>query len=115
MVPNPAFATGYTNISWTLKVDLVCEHFCRLLDYMDSHGHDTFEPVLDDPDMQRVPLMDLTSGYVQRGIAKFPRAGTSGSWTAVHAYEGDVERLRHGPVEDDALKFTATKPLLRVC
>jgi cation diffusion facilitator CzcD-associated flavoprotein CzcO len=114
-VPNLAFATGYTNISWTLKVDLVCEHFCRLLDYMDSHGHDTFEPVLDDPDMPRVPLMDLTSGYVQRGIAKFPRAGTSGSWTAVHAYEDDVERLRHGPVEDDALKFTATERLLRVC
>ncbi|PQM45081.1 FAD-containing monooxygenase EthA [Mycobacterium talmoniae] len=33
-VPNLAFAVGYTNISWTLKVDLVCEHFCRLLDYM---------------------------------------------------------------------------------
>src|SRR5581483_5512805 len=25
-VPNFAFAIGYTNSSWTLKVDLVCEH-----------------------------------------------------------------------------------------
>ena len=44
-VPNLAFAIGYTNISWTLKVDLVCEHFCRLLDHMDAHGHDAVVPV----------------------------------------------------------------------
>ncbi|HEU4363317.1 MAG TPA: NAD(P)/FAD-dependent oxidoreductase, partial [Mycobacterium sp.] len=38
-VPNFAFAIGYTNISWTLKVDLVTEHFCRLLDHMDALGY----------------------------------------------------------------------------
>ncbi|MFX5085423.1 FAD-containing monooxygenase EthA, partial [Acinetobacter baumannii] len=30
-IPNFAFAFGYTNIAWTLKVDLVWQHFCRLL------------------------------------------------------------------------------------
>ena len=109
-VPNFAFAIGYTNISWTLKVDLVCEHFCRLLDYMDAHGYGTVEPVLDDPDMERVPAMDMSSGYVQRGIATFPRGGTRGPWAFKHAYEMDAERLREGPVEDAALKFTPTKP-----
>ncbi|MGV0737433.1 NAD(P)/FAD-dependent oxidoreductase [Mycobacterium syngnathidarum] len=113
-VPNFAYAVGYTNIAWTLKVDLVCEHFCRLLDYMDAHGHGTVVPTLDEPTMDRVPMMDMTSGYVQRAIAKFPRAGTSGPWTLKHAYEIDVERLRHGPVEDDALKFTPKKPALVV-
>ena len=39
-VPNFAFAFGYTNSSWTLKVGLLCEHFCRLLSHMDAHGHD---------------------------------------------------------------------------
>lgn len=111
-MPNFVYAIGYTNLSWTLKVDLVCEHFCRLLDYMDAHGHDTVEPVLDDPSMERLPLMTLSSGYVQRDIGKFPRAGTSGPWTAEMAYEKDVERLREGPVEDGALRFTATKPSL---
>lgn len=113
-VPNFAYAVGYTNIAWTLKVDLVCEHFCRLLDYMDAHGHDTVVPVLDDPTMDRVPMMDMTSGYVQRAIAKFPRAGTNGPWTLKHAYEFDVARLRHGPVEDDALWFTPKQPALVV-
>ncbi|MBH0123627.1 NAD(P)/FAD-dependent oxidoreductase [Rhodococcus sp. HM1] len=108
-VPNFAFAMGYTNIAWTLKVDLVCEHFCRLLDHMDAQGHTVVEPVLDDPDMERVPLLDLSSGYIQRGVAAFPRAGTRGPWTAEMAYESDVERLRVGPVEDPALKFTSTR------
>ena len=29
-VPNLVFMIGYTNASWTLKVDLVAEYFCRL-------------------------------------------------------------------------------------
>lgn len=28
-VPNFAFAIGYTSSSWTLKIDLVCEHLRR--------------------------------------------------------------------------------------
>nr|WP_258174696.1 hypothetical protein [Actinopolyspora mortivallis] len=110
-VPNLAYAIGYTNISWTLKVDLVREHFCRLLDHMDTHGFTTVEPVLDDPDMERVPLMDLSAGYVQRGISKFPRAGTRGLWTLKHTYEEDVERLRKGPVEDGVLQYTTPTPV----
>ncbi|MEU3830584.1 NAD(P)/FAD-dependent oxidoreductase [Streptomyces sp. NPDC029080] len=110
-VPNLVFALGYTNLSWTLKVDLVCEHFCRLLDHMDAHGHDTVEPVLDDPTVERVPYMDLSSNYVLRGIGEFPRAGTSGPWTVEMAYERDVERLRRGPVEDSALRFTSGGPV----
>ncbi|MGW4291072.1 flavin-containing monooxygenase [Streptomyces sp. NPDC004673] len=105
-VPNLVFALGYTNLSWTLKVDLVWEHFCRLLDYLDSHGYDTVTPVLHDPAMERVPFMNLSAGYVERGIGAFPRAGTRGPWTVEMAYEKDVERLRDGPVEDAALHFT---------
>lgn len=108
-VPNLAYALGYSNISWTLKIDLVAEHLCRLLDHMDAHGYDTVEPVLDDPGMARSPLLDLDAGYVRRGISAFPHAGDSGPWTAAHAYETDVERLRDGPVEDPALRFAAVR------
>jgi cation diffusion facilitator CzcD-associated flavoprotein CzcO len=109
-VPNFVFAFGYTNTSWTLKVDLICEHFCRLLDHMDAHGHATVVPVLDDPGMERVPMLDLSSGYVQRGIARFPRAGSRGPWTMAMAYEKDFARLREGPVEDAALRFATSRP-----
>ncbi|MEU7811197.1 NAD(P)/FAD-dependent oxidoreductase [Pseudonocardia sp. NPDC049154] len=106
-VPNLAFALGYSNISWTLKIDLVAEHLCRLLDHMDARGHDIVEPVCDDPDVERFPLLDLNAGYVARGITAFPKAGSSGPWTLAHAYEQDVQRLRHGPIEDPALRFAA--------
>lgn len=110
-VPNLVVALGYTNLSWTLKVDLVCAHFTRLLDTMEKGGYDMVEPVLDDPSMERIMAMDLAAGYVQRAIAGFPRAGTSGPWTVDHAYEKDVERLRDGPVEDDALRFSTVHRL----
>lgn len=109
-VPNLVFAFGYTNISWTLKVDITCEHFCRLLDHMDAHGHTTVVPVLDDPAMERVPMADLSSGYVQRGIARFPRAGTRGPWTMARTYDKDVARLREGPIQDAALRFATSRP-----
>ena len=104
-VPNFAFAIGYTNASWTLKVDLVCEHFCRLLAHMDERDADMVVPVRGDAPMERRPLLDLTSGYVLRGIGHFPHAGSSGPWTAAMAYERDVERLRDGPVDGPELRF----------
>ena len=105
-VPNFVFAIGYTNLAWTLKVDLVCEHFCRLLNRMEADGHEIAVPRCDGA-MERRPLLDLSSGYVARAIDRFPRAGTRGPWTAEMAYENDVERLRLGAVTDPELHFAA--------
>lgn len=112
-IPNFAYALGYTNISWTLKVDLVAEHFCRLLDFMDAYGHDTFVPTPANPHMRRRPIIDLNAGYVQRRVGAFPHAGDEGPWTVEHAYEKDVERLRRGPVADPELHFGAVGDELR--
>jgi len=103
-VPNLVFAFGYTNIAWTLKVDLVCEHFCRLLDHMEAQGDEVMTPVAP-ADIEQLPMLDLSSGYVQRAIAQFPKVGTNGAWKMAMAYEDDVERLRHGSVTDPDLHF----------
>jgi cation diffusion facilitator CzcD-associated flavoprotein CzcO len=104
-VPNFAFAVGYTNSSWTLKVDLVCEHLCRMLAHMDAHGHTTVTPVLADEAIDRRPLLDFQAGYVQRAMDKFPKQGSHGPWTVEMSYKTDRARLQHGPVEDSALRF----------
>ncbi|HEX3826879.1 MAG TPA: NAD(P)/FAD-dependent oxidoreductase [Sporichthyaceae bacterium] len=78
-VPNLSFCFGYTNNSWTLRADLSSRYLCRLLNHMRTHGQDVATPVLP-AGVQRVPFLDLTSGYVQRGIADFPKAGTTGAW-----------------------------------
>jgi cation diffusion facilitator CzcD-associated flavoprotein CzcO len=112
-IPNFVYAFGYTNNSWTLKVDLVTEHWCRLLRHMDEQGSATVIPQLDDQQMELRPFIaDLNSGYIQRGIAAFPRQGTSGPWAAEMSYQTDLERLHDGAVTDDALVFSpAARPV----
>ena len=107
-IPNMAFAFGYTNSSWTLKVDLVCEHLCRLLAYMDQHGYTTVMPVADDPGVGKRPMLDFGAGYILRAVDTFPQQGDSGPWTIEMDYWSDYARLRKGPVDDPALRFGAT-------
>ncbi len=105
-VPNFAFAIGYTNSSWTLKVGLLCEHFCRLLTHMDVHGYDTCTAHNGDVDMPTRPLLDFAAGYVQRSIDHLPRQGAGEPWLMSMDYRADVKRLRTGSVIDPNLRFT---------
>ena len=104
-VPNFAFAIGYTNASWTLKVDLVCEHLCRLLRRMDETGADTVVAVNDDPAMVTKPLLEFSAGYVLRSLPELPKQGTRPPWHLAMDYREDVRHLREQPLEDPALRF----------
>jgi cation diffusion facilitator CzcD-associated flavoprotein CzcO len=104
-VPNFAYAIGYTNSSWTLKVGLLCEHFCRLLAHMDEHGYDTCTAVPSDPNMKTRPLLDFGAGYVQRSIGELPRQGEDMPWLTSMDYHSDVKLLRMDSVVDPELQF----------
>ena len=104
-VPNFALAIGYTNASWTLKIDLVCEHFCRLLAYMHEHGYTRCRPELSGPAMPTRPLLDLGAGYVKRSLDILPRQGDHAPWLMSMRYQADLEMLREGPVDDPHLHF----------
>lgn len=106
-VPNFAFAIGYTNSSWTLKVDLVCEHLTRMLGYMDRFGHDIAAPHALDPNMETRPLLDFAAGYVQRSLQEFPRQGVRAPWSMAMSYATDIKTLRTGPINDPELRFSA--------
>ncbi|KUM68119.1 flavin-containing monooxygenase [Streptomyces griseorubiginosus] len=108
-VPNFAFALGYTTNAWTLKVDLVADHLCRLLAHMDRHGYATVTPVADDPSLTGRPFLDMDTAYINRAMHLFPQQGSHGPWTVSQDYALDRARLGTGPVEDPALRFTATK------
>ncbi len=105
-VPNYALAIGYTASSWTLKVGLLCEHFCRLLDYMDAKKVDICVPQAD-PAMPTRPFLDFSAGYVQRSISTLPRQGDAYPWTMGWNYFADVKVLRKGVIEDPNLKFSS--------
>jgi cation diffusion facilitator CzcD-associated flavoprotein CzcO len=105
-VPNMAISIGYTNASWTLKCDLTCEYVCRLLNHMDEHGYDVCTPTNEDPSVEAVPFIDFNSGYVVRAIHKFPRQGSKPPWRLYQNYARDILSLKHGDVEDGAMKFS---------
>jgi cation diffusion facilitator CzcD-associated flavoprotein CzcO len=106
-VPNFAFTVGYTNASWTLKADLVSEYVCRLLGYMDARGYRQCVPVNDDPAIQTRPLLDFAAGYVQRSIDQLPRNGSKSPWRLGMNYAQDVITLRHGRIQDTAMRFSS--------
>lgn len=103
-MPNLALAFGYTNASWTLKVDLTCERVCRLLNHMKRKGYDYVEPVAP-PDLEAEPLLDFSSGYVQRSIAEFPKQGARPPWRAYQNYIQDMLAIRYGKLEDGEVHF----------
>jgi monooxygenase len=105
-VPNFAVVSGYTNASWTLKADLVCEYVCRLLNHMQKNGLRQCTPRLDEPDMERLPWVDFSSGYIQRAVDKFPKQGARHPWRLHQNYAMDLMSLRYGSVRDKAMVFS---------
>lgn len=103
-VPNFVTAIGYTASSWTLKVGLMCEHFCRLLDHMDEHGYEVCTPHAD-PCMPTDPLLNFGAGYVQRSLDTLPRQGRSFPWVMSWNYAEDAKSFRQGDVDHPALRF----------
>jgi monooxygenase len=104
-VPNLVFTVGYTNASWTLKVDLVAEFTCRLLAHLSAHGYRSVVPVRD-PSVGEVPLMDFRSGYVLRALDQLPHQGDRDPWRLRQSYLRDRRTIRRAPLEDGVLSFS---------
>jgi len=108
-VPNFAWTIGYTNASWTLKADLVARHVCRLLNYMRTRGYVIAEPQPPTDSAATLPMVDLTSGYIQRGIANFPKQGVEHPWRLKQNYLSDLRTVRTRDIAEQ-MRF-ATRPV----
>ncbi len=108
-VPNFAYAIGYTNSSWTLKIGLLCEHLCRLMAHMDAQGYDVCRPEVADASMPTRPFLDFAAGYVQRVVDQLPRQGDRMPWRTSMNYLDDVKLLRADAVTDPELHFEAAR------
>ncbi len=110
-VPNMALAMGYTNASWTLKVDLVSSYVARLVRTMAQRGQAIVTPRRPDRALSGVPFIDMTSGYFQRAKDLMPQQGDSAPWRLEQHYGRDSV-LFTGPVDDPALEFApAPQPI----
>jgi monooxygenase len=102
-VPNLAVTFGYTNASWTLKCDLTSRSVCRLLNHMDRHGYAVCVPRPPDAAMERLPMLDFSSGYVTRAAGSLPSQGAEPPWRVHQNYLKDLVAMRLKPVADEAL------------
>jgi cation diffusion facilitator CzcD-associated flavoprotein CzcO len=106
-VPNLAFSLGYTNASWTLKAEITSEFVCRLLNHMDANGYAVCVPELSDPSVREEPIIDFSSGYVQRSIETLPKQGSREPWRLHQNYFLDSRMIRRAPIEDGELRFSS--------
>ncbi len=103
-VPNFAMILGYTNASWTLKADLVCEFVVRVLRHMRRTDQRVCVPVRE-PDVQEEPFLDFAAGYVLRSLHEFPTQGSREPWKLRQNYFRDSLTLRREDVDDGSLRF----------
>ncbi|MBX9745855.1 MAG: NAD(P)/FAD-dependent oxidoreductase [Hyphomonadaceae bacterium] len=103
-VPNLAFVFGYTNASWTLRADLICNYVCRLINYLDEYGLDQATPRIRGP-VEEKPFADFSSGYFQRAAHLLPKQTAQSPWKQNQSYAHDLMDLRYGAIEDGVLEL----------
>ena len=104
-VPNFAVAIGYTNASWTLKVDLVGNFVARLLNKMHQKGYKMCTPVFDEKQFQSQRLLDFDAGYILRGQSIMPKQGSKKPWKVYENYIKDFFLIKKGKLNDGFLKY----------
>jgi len=102
-VPNMAFAIGYTNASWTLKVDLVSTYVSRIVQHMRTNGFATVTPRLSGP-IETSPFIEMTSGYFERSRHLLPLQGSKAPWRLRQHYFKDAALWR-AQVDEKELQF----------
>lgn len=110
-IPNMVALFGYTNASWTLKIDLACQYVMRLLGYMHQHRYQVVLPQAQTKDAKALTQTDtvmgaLSSGYVKRAQHELPKQGDIYPWRVKNNYLSDRIMLKHRKIKDDWLRFS---------
>ena len=112
-MPNLIYFTGYFNASWTLKVDLVADYACRLLQHMDQTGAKQVTPRADNEVFAKPGRPNrFISGYIRRAAGRVPRMGADFPWFTEQNYFWDRKTLLRGKVDDGTLDFSGPKPVV---
>ena len=112
-VPNLIYFKGYTNASWTLKVDLVAEYACRLLDWMDRRRLTMVTPRATQSDFaHQGRALKFNAGYILRTAHLLPKHGAAFPWIHEQDYLWDRKTLKRGRIDDGTLDFSERPVIL---
>ncbi len=109
-VPNLLWIFGYLRWSWTLRVDLMGDFVCRLLQHMQATGAQVVTPQLRPADAA-MPLRpwvepdNFNPGYLARGMHLLPRQGDAEPWQNTQDYELERKQIPQARLDDGALRF----------
>jgi len=107
-IPNLINTFGYINVSWTLRADLTADFTCQVIDRMKQTNTKQVTPVLraGDADMpERLWIDDFQSGYMQRGLPKFPKQGDREPWINSQNYRLEKKTIGKASLDDGVLTF----------
>jgi cation diffusion facilitator CzcD-associated flavoprotein CzcO len=108
-VPNLVYVFGYLRASWTLRVDLVAEFVCRLLNHMKTHKRTKVEVVLgpEEAALPRLPWIDpenFNPGYLMRAQHLLPRRLDRLPWQ--HSQNYHFDRKAFPAIDLEAPEFS---------
>jgi cation diffusion facilitator CzcD-associated flavoprotein CzcO len=112
-VPNLAWVFGYFRASWTLRVDLVADFVCRLLNHMEAKAAKRVVPMLrsQDRDMPLLPWIDaddFNPGYMMRGIHLLPKRGDKPEWAHTQDFWSEKDQFPEIDLDDEAFVYGPT-------
>jgi cation diffusion facilitator CzcD-associated flavoprotein CzcO len=109
-VPNLVWVFGYFRASWTLRVDLVADFVCRLLNRMKQTGAKKVTPALrpEDHNMPLLPWIDpenFNPGYMMRGMHLLPKRGDKPEWQHNQDYWAEKDEFPAIDLGDPAFVY----------
>ena len=110
-MPNLAYIFGYFRASWTLRVDLITDLVCRLLEHMGERGATMVTPVLRDGEAEHAAAAVDGPGRLQPRLPaaqhhRVPRQGDRLPWRGADlGYLDEREILPAADFEDGTLSF----------
>jgi cation diffusion facilitator CzcD-associated flavoprotein CzcO len=109
-VPNLVWVFGYFRASWTLRVDLVADFVCRLLQHMKATGAKKVTPQLrpEDHNMPLLPWIDpenFNPGYMMRGMHLLPKRGEKPEWQHNQDYWAEKDEFPAIDLNDKAFVY----------
>ena len=115
-VSNLVWVFGYFRASWTLRVDLIADFVCRLLNHMKLIGAKKVTPALrpEDKDMPLLPWIDpenFNPGYLMRAMHLLPKRGDKPEWQHTQDYWREKDTLPAIDLDDPAFVYEGFEPL----
>ena len=104
-LPNFFIFAGYTNASWTLKIDLTNEYISRVLKYLENQNYTALKAKVYKDTLDSIPLLNLNSNYIHRSANVFPKQGNKVPWRLYQNYILDYKLLRIDKIKDQWLRF----------